>query len=67
MSKCVIIAVAVTIIALLAMAEPTIAEAGARCVNQGAKQVILVPYFLSAGVHVGRDFGHRRRDIVHEL
>lgn len=39
----------------LELAEPTIAEAGAACVRQGAEQVILVPYFLSAGVHVRRD------------
>ena len=39
----------------LELAEPGIAEGGARCVEQGAERVILVPYFLSAGVHVRRD------------
>ncbi len=28
---------------------------GVRCVEQGAGRVILVPYFLSAGIHVQRD------------
>ena len=41
--------------AFLELAEPDIDEGGARCVRQGAEQVILVPYFLSAGVHVRRD------------
>ena len=39
----------------LELAEPGIAESGARCIEQGAERVILVPYFLSAGVHVRRD------------
>jgi sirohydrochlorin ferrochelatase len=41
--------------AYLELAEPDIDAGGARCVEQGAGQVILVPYFLSAGVHVRRD------------
>ncbi|HEY7156619.1 MAG TPA: CbiX/SirB N-terminal domain-containing protein [Gemmataceae bacterium] len=44
----------------LELAEPNIAEAGARCVAQGAERVILVPYFLSAGVHVRRDLSAAR-------
>ncbi len=39
----------------LELAEPSIADGGAHCVEQGAECVILVPYFLSAGVHVRRD------------
>lgn len=39
----------------LELAEPTIGQAGRRCVEQSAQRVILVPYFLSAGVHVRRD------------
>ena len=41
--------------AFLELAEPTIAQGAARCVGQGARRVILLPYFLSAGVHVRRD------------
>src|SRR5262245_59128881 len=41
--------------AFLELAEPTIEEAARRCVDKGAKRVILMPYFLSAGVHAGLD------------
>jgi sirohydrochlorin ferrochelatase len=48
--------------AFLELAEPTIDEAGRHCVEQGALRVILLPYFLSAGVHVRRDLHeHRNR------
>ena len=39
----------------LELAEPNIEEGGARCVAAGAECVVLLPYFLSAGVHVLRD------------
>jgi sirohydrochlorin ferrochelatase len=39
----------------LELATPTIAEAGESCARQGAEQVVLVPWFLSAGLHVRRD------------
>lgn len=39
----------------LELAEPDIAAAGAGCVAQGATRVLMVPYFLSAGVHLLRD------------
>jgi sirohydrochlorin ferrochelatase len=41
--------------AFLELAEPTIATAAQRCVHAGAARVIMLPYFLSAGVHVRRD------------
>lgn len=47
--------------AYLELAEPTIAQAGQRCVAQGARRVVLLPYFLSAGVHA-RDDLRRHRD-----
>jgi sirohydrochlorin ferrochelatase len=47
--------------AFLELAGPTIAEGGARCVAQGAGEVILLPYFLSAGIHVRRDLAEARR------
>jgi sirohydrochlorin ferrochelatase len=46
--------------AFLELAEPTIEEAGRLCVDQGALRVILLPYFLSAGVHVRRDLQEHR-------
>jgi sirohydrochlorin ferrochelatase len=39
----------------LELAAPDIAGGGARCVEAGATDVILVPYFLSPGVHVVED------------
>ena len=46
--------------AFLELAEPGIDEGGRRCVEQGAGRVVLVPYFLSAGVHVRRDLSEAR-------
>ena len=37
------------------LAEPTIAEAFARCVEQGARRVVIHPYFLSPGRHSTSD------------
>jgi len=39
----------------LELCEPGIVAGGTICVNAGARQVILLPYFLSAGVHVVED------------
>jgi sirohydrochlorin ferrochelatase len=44
----------------LEAATPNVDSGGARCVEQGASRVILVPYFLSAGVHVRRDLAAAR-------
>ena len=41
--------------AFLELADPDIAAAGARCVALGATRVLMIPYFLSAGVHLLRD------------
>src|SRR5947199_375435 len=41
--------------AFLEIAEPDIDAGAARCVERGAGEVVLLPYFLSAGVHVRRD------------
>jgi sirohydrochlorin ferrochelatase len=41
--------------AYLEIAEPTIPQAIACCVESGAEQILLVPYFLSAGRHVSQD------------
>jgi len=47
--------------AFLELAEPSIEEGGARCVEQGAQRVVLLPFFLSAGVHVRRDLTRARQ------
>jgi sirohydrochlorin ferrochelatase len=39
----------------LELAQPDIDAGAAHCVAQGAERVVLLPYFLSAGIHVRRD------------
>ena len=46
--------------AFLELAEPDIEAGGAKCVALGVGRVVLVPYFLSAGVHVRRDLAAAR-------
>ena len=41
--------------AFLELAEPDIQDGGARCVERGATRVLMIPYFLSAGIHLLRD------------
>ncbi len=48
----------------LELAQPDIAEGGERCVARGAERVILLPYFLSAGVHVTRDLTQACRTLA---
>ncbi len=39
----------------LELAEPDVPAGGDRCVSRGARRVLMIPYFLSAGVHLLRD------------
>jgi sirohydrochlorin ferrochelatase len=41
--------------AFLELAEPDLAEAVKRLVSRGAKRVVIVPYFLTLGIHLRRD------------
>jgi sirohydrochlorin ferrochelatase len=50
--------------AFLELASPTIAEAAESCTRQGAGRVILLPYFLSAGLHVRRDLTAIRDELA---
>jgi sirohydrochlorin ferrochelatase len=50
--------------AYLELAEPDIEAGGARCAERGARRVVLVPYFLSAGVHVRRDLAAARQRLA---
>jgi sirohydrochlorin ferrochelatase len=52
--------------AFLELAEPSIPEAVRSCVAQGARDVRLFPYFLSAGVHVTRDLEGFRQQFTTE-
>lgn len=51
----------------LELAEPDILTGGRRCVELGATRVVMVPYFLSAGVHVRRDLTAARAALGAEL
>lgn len=44
----------------LELAEPDINAGGDRCVARGACRVLMVPYFLAAGVHLIRDLAEAR-------
>lgn len=48
----------------LELCEPGIVAGGALCVEAGAKRVVLLPYFLSAGVHVVRDLTAARNELA---
>lgn len=50
----------IVVASFLELAEPAIDEGGRICVERGAGRVVLVPYFLSAGVHVRRDLAEAR-------
>jgi len=51
---------AIAIAAFLELATPTIDEGAEQCVRRGANRVVLLPHFLSAGVHVQRDLSAAR-------
>jgi sirohydrochlorin ferrochelatase len=50
--------------AFLELAEPDIAKGGGRCVDRGATLVLMVPYFLSSGVHLIRDLTAARDKLI---
>jgi sirohydrochlorin ferrochelatase len=47
----------------LELAEPDIPTGGERCVSRGATRVLMIPYFLSAGVHLRRDLTAARDEM----
>ncbi len=48
----------------LELTAPDIATGGGRCVARGATRVLMIPYFLSAGVHLLRDLTAARDDLA---
>jgi sirohydrochlorin ferrochelatase len=50
--------------AFLELAEPDITKGGARCVERGATLVLMIPYFLSSGVHLIRDLTAARDELI---
>jgi sirohydrochlorin ferrochelatase len=47
----------------LELAEPELKTGGQRCVELGATRVLMIPYFLSAGVHLRRDLTAARDEL----
>jgi sirohydrochlorin ferrochelatase len=47
----------------LELAEPELLVGGRRCVELGATRVLMVPYFLSDGVHLRRDLTAARDEL----
>ena len=47
----------------LELAEPDLPTGGDRCVARGATRVLMIPYFLSAGVHLRRDLTAARDEL----
>jgi sirohydrochlorin ferrochelatase len=57
----------IVVASFLELAEPGILAGGRQCVAAGAERVVLVPYFLSAGVHVHRDLSAAREALAAEF
>lgn len=51
-------------VSYLELAEPSIPVAGSSCVDRGARRVLMLPYFLSAGVHVATDLEEFRQQLA---
>ena len=47
----------------LELAEPGLLAGGDRCVELGATRVLMIPYFLAAGVHLRRDLTAARDEL----
>lgn len=54
-------------VSYLEVTEPTIATGGRNCVARGARRVLLLPYFLSAGMHVVHDLESQRAALATEF
>ena len=50
-------------VSYLELAEPSIPAGGELCVRQGATEVVMLPYFLSPGVHVRDDMAAVRDEL----
>ena len=57
----------VVVASFLELAEPGIVAGGKLCVAEGVGRVVLVPYFLSAGIHVRRDLTEARDNLAAEF
>jgi sirohydrochlorin ferrochelatase len=53
----------IVVACFLELADPDIPTGGERCVARGAQRVLMIPYFLSAGVHLRRDLTAARKEL----
>ena len=53
--------------AYLELTPPTILEGGVGCVNEGANRVVMLPYFLSPGIHVREDLTEARDELASQF
>ena len=51
-------------VSYLELAEPSIERGGEVCVEQGANSVVMLPYFLSPGIHVIEDLTEARNELA---
>lgn len=58
---------AIVEVSYLELTTPTIDEGGRQCVRRGANRVLMLPYFLSAGVHVVQDLEAARLALGEEF
>lgn len=49
--------------AFLELAPPDILAGAGECIRQGATNVLMIPYFLSSGVHLQRDLTAARDEL----
>ena len=54
-------------VSYLELATPTILEGGRACAARGATKVLMLPYFLSAGVHVVTDLKEFQQQLTEEF
>ena len=54
-------------IGYLELAEPTIPQGARTCLDQGARVVLMLPFFLSAGAHVAGDLERYRSELSEEF
>jgi sirohydrochlorin ferrochelatase len=53
----------IVVACFLELAEPDIPTGAERCVARGATHVLMIPYFLSEGVHLRRDLTAAREEL----
>lgn len=54
-------------VSYLELAAPTISDGGRACVRQGVSRVLMLPYFLSEGMHVARDLEESKHQLATEF